>query len=54
MPQSISPAEAGFEACQQAVMTHGGFGYAKEFHVERYFREVMVTRIAPVCAAARR
>ena len=41
-------AEAGFEACQQAIMTHGGFGYAKEFHVERYFREVMVTRIAPV------
>ena len=41
-------AEAGFEACQQAIMTHGGFGYAKEFHVERYFREVIVTRIAPV------
>ncbi len=41
-------AEAGFEACQQAIMTHGGFGYAKEFHVERYFRDVMVTRIAPV------
>jgi acyl-CoA dehydrogenase len=40
--------EAGFNACQQAVMTHGGFGYAKEFHVERYLREVMVPRIAPV------
>jgi acyl-CoA dehydrogenase len=40
--------EAGFEACQQAVMTHGGFGYAKEFHVERYLREVMIPRIAPV------
>jgi acyl-CoA dehydrogenase len=41
-------AEAGFKACQQAVMTHGGFGYAKEFHVERYLREVMIPRIAPV------
>lgn len=40
--------EAGFEACQQAVMTHGGFGYASEFHVERYLREVMIPRIAPV------
>ncbi|WP_426959345.1 acyl-CoA dehydrogenase family protein [Muricoccus radiodurans] len=41
-------AEAGFEACQTAVMTHGGFGYAKEYHVERYLREVMINRIAPV------
>ena len=40
--------EAGFNACQQAVMTHGGFGYAKEFHVERYLREVMIPRIAPI------
>ncbi|HEY2528998.1 MAG TPA: acyl-CoA dehydrogenase family protein [Xanthobacteraceae bacterium] len=40
--------EAAFNACQQAVMTHGGFGYAKEFHVERYLREVMIPRIAPV------
>ncbi len=40
--------EAGFDACQQAVMTHGGFGYAKEYHVERYLREVMIPRIAPV------
>jgi len=40
--------EAGFNACQRAVMTHGGYGYAKEFHVERYLREVMVPRIAPV------
>ncbi len=40
--------EAGFKACQQAVMTHGGFGYAKEYHVERYLREVMLPRIAPV------
>jgi acyl-CoA dehydrogenase len=40
--------EAGFDACQQAIMTHGGFGYAKEYHVERYLREVMVPRIAPI------
>lgn len=40
--------EAGFKACQQAVMTHGGYGYAREYHVERYLREVMISRIAPV------
>jgi|TARA_R110002096_G_scaffold395124_9_gene590473 acyl-CoA dehydrogenase len=40
--------EAGFHACETAVMTHGGFGYAKEFHVERYLRESLVPRIAPV------
>lgn len=40
--------EAGFRACEQAIMTHGGFGYAKEYHVERYLREVLITRIAPV------
>jgi acyl-CoA dehydrogenase len=40
--------EAGFHACEQAVMTHGGFGYAKEFHVERYFRESLIPRIAPI------
>jgi acyl-CoA dehydrogenase len=40
--------EAGFHACEQAVMTHGGFGYAKEFHVERYLRESLIQRIAPV------
>jgi acyl-CoA dehydrogenase len=40
--------EAGFRACEQAVLTHGGYGYAKEYHVERYFREVMIGRIAPV------
>ena len=41
-------AEAGFKACQTAIMTHGGYGYAKEYHVERYFRESMIPRIAPV------
>ena len=40
--------DASFDACQQAVMTHGGFGYAKEYHVERYLRESLVGRIAPV------
>ena len=41
-------AEAGFHACERAILTHGGFGYAKEYHVERYLREVMIARIAPV------
>ncbi len=41
-------AEAGHKACQTAVMTHGGYGYAKEYHVERYFRESMIPRLAPV------
>ncbi len=40
--------EAGFEACETAVMSHGGMGYAKEFHVERLLREVIIARIAPV------
>ena len=40
--------EAGYHACETAVMVHGGFGYATEFHVERYLREVFVPRIAPV------
>ena len=41
-------AEAGFTACETAVLTHGGMGYAKEFHVERLLREVLIARIAPV------
>jgi acyl-CoA dehydrogenase len=41
-------AEAAFKACENAVMTHGGMGYAREFHVERLFREVLIARIAPV------
>ena len=40
--------EAGFRACETAVMTHGGMGYAKEYHVERYLRESLIPRIAPV------
>ena len=41
-------AEAGFEACQTAMMSMGGMGYAQEYHVERYLREVLIPRIAPV------
>jgi len=41
-------AEAAFKACERAVMVHGGMGYAKEYHVERYLREVFIPRIAPV------
>ncbi|MET0544549.1 MAG: acyl-CoA dehydrogenase family protein, partial [Variovorax sp.] len=41
-------AEAGWRACERAILTHGGMGYSKEFHVERYLREIMITRIAPV------
>ncbi len=40
--------EAGFNACEAAVMAHGGMGYAKEFDVERYLRESMIARLAPV------
>ena len=41
-------AEAGFFAADRAVQTHGGFGYAVEYHVERYFREARLQRIAPI------
>ena len=41
-------AEAGFEACSTAMLTLGGMGYAQEYHVERYLREVLVPRTAPV------
>lgn len=41
-------AEAGFFAADRAVQTHGGFGYATEYHVERYFRESRLPRIAPI------
>jgi len=40
--------EATFSACTNAVMTHGGMGYAKEYHVERYLREALIHRIAPI------
>ena len=41
-------ARAAFDAATRAVMTHGGMGYAREYQVERLFRESVVTRIAPV------
>lgn len=41
-------AEAAFEACHTAMLTLGGMGYAQEYHVERYLREVMIPRTAPV------
>ncbi len=41
-------AEAGYSACETAVLTHGGMGYAKEYDVERYMREAMIARIAPI------
>jgi len=40
--------EATFSACTNAIMTHGGMGYAKEYHVERYLREALIHRIAPI------
>ena len=41
-------ADAGFHACDRAIRTHGGMGYAQEYHVERYFREMVVCQLAPV------
>ena len=41
-------ADAGFKACDRAIRTHGGMGYATEYHVERYFREMVATQLAPV------
>ncbi|EGX91135.1 acyl-CoA dehydrogenase, putative [Cordyceps militaris CM01] len=41
-------AEAAFTACERAVLAHGGMGYAQEYDVERWFRESLVPRIAPV------
>jgi acyl-CoA dehydrogenase len=41
-------AEAGFEACHTAMLTLGGMGYAQEYHVERYLREILIPRTAPI------
>ena len=41
-------AEAGFFAADAAVQTHGGFGYAREYHVERYWREARLMKLAPI------
>ena len=40
--------EAGFRACEVAVMAHGGMGYAREYHVERWLRESLIPRITPI------
>ncbi|MBL8380662.1 MAG: acyl-CoA/acyl-ACP dehydrogenase [Burkholderiales bacterium] len=40
--------EATFNACNNAILTHGGMGYAKEYHVERYLREALIHRLAPI------
>jgi acyl-CoA dehydrogenase len=44
----VLAADAGFEAADAALQTFGGFGYAKEFDVERLWREVRLYKIAPV------
>jgi len=41
-------AEACYHACENAIFTHGGMGYAKEYHVERFMRESWIPRLAPV------
>ena len=41
-------ADAGFQAADRALQTHGGMGYSEEYHVARYFREARLTRIAPI------
>jgi len=40
--------EAAFTACETAILTHGGMGYAVEYHVERYFRESLIPRMTPI------
>ena len=40
--------QAAVATCQNAMLTHGGYGYAKEYHVERFMREVMILYIAPI------
>jgi acyl-CoA dehydrogenase len=37
-----------FEACDRAMQVHGGYGYTSEYHVERFWRESRVQRIAPI------
>ncbi len=44
----LRAADAGFEACDRAVQTLGGYGYMQEYDVERFFRECRLTKIAPV------
>ena len=44
----VRGADASFRACDRALQTFGGFGYAREFHVERYWREARLMRLAPI------
>ncbi len=44
----LRAAEAGFEACDRAVQTFGGYGYIRDYDVERYFRECRLTKLAPL------
>ena len=40
--------QAALRTCEHAILTHGGYGYAREYHVERFLREAMILHIAPV------
>jgi acyl-CoA dehydrogenase len=44
----IRCADAAFRACDRALQTFGGYGYAREYHVERYWREARLMKIAPI------
>ena len=48
MIAALKRMQRNIRACETAVLTHGGMGYAREYHVERYMREAMLARIAPV------
>ena len=47
-PPNILPPKTAFTACETAVMTHGGMGYAADYPVERFLRECLIPRLAPV------
>jgi acyl-CoA dehydrogenase len=40
--------DAGFQAADVAMQVHGGYGYAEEYHVSRYWREARLMKIAPI------
>ncbi len=44
----LRAADAAFRACDRALQTFGGFGYAREYDVERYWREARLMRLAPI------
>lgn len=41
-------ARAGFDAANRAVQTHGGLGFANEYHAERLFRDIRLAKVAPI------